>query len=335
MLSDRSAGQSRDKIHFDAGSAVLAMILALSTSSSDTAQSKAFYKEATLMLNTNRIRGASLTIIQAFMLVVIYQQNHQMSVTSWTYHALAVKTAFQLGLQSPMTYLQFGQPERHLRLQLWYSLATQDRILAACLGRPCLIPCQYIRTAQLDDSTAIQHNASIARFQDAHGMVYHTQLTSLYQIVESILHNMYSDNIEIMESISAAELISARMPLQWQLQDWCRKVPVSCRVLTTDMLNIDASAIGRSHFCLFLSIHYYRASLWLNAPALLALSRQTPEEINLDDQQSLLEHAVPIVRYEFSTLQILQKIMTITIGRGTVFLDENSVWWLCNYTCEY
>lgn len=50
-----------------------------------------------------------------------------MSITSWTYHALAVKSAFQLGLHSPAYYRNFGVQDAEMRRRLLYSLLIQDR----------------------------------------------------------------------------------------------------------------------------------------------------------------------------------------------------------------
>lgn len=314
--------------------ALLAMIYALATSSLNQSRSAEFYKDAIDYLGSGRLRGASLDLIQALMLTVTYQQNHQMSVTSWTYHALAVKTAFQLGLQSPLAYRQFGQQEKDLRLRLWYSLVTQDRILCMCLGRPCLIPAQYVRTPKPHAVENATHNLSGAQFHLIQSHVHHDQLTSLYEIMASVLHRMYYDNIDTNEPSSAEALISTRTTFQWQLEAWRRGVSPACRIMTGDGLSTDTASTDTERFRFVLSIHYYRAVLLLNAPALLAVLRETMDSTAADDWNSLLEHAVPIVRHEFSALRDLHQIMSATLAKGRSFLDQNNAWWLCNYTCK-
>lgn len=105
--------------------------------------------------------------VQALLLICVFQQNHQRSVASWTYHAIAVKAAYQLGLQSPSSYQDLHIPEKEVRKRLWYGIINQDRYssfswepfillltayrcLSISLGRPCLIAPEHIRIEKPD-----------------------------------------------------------------------------------------------------------------------------------------------------------------------------------------
>ena len=65
--------------------------------------------------------------VQLLLLVCAFQQNHQRSVASWTFHALAVKTAFQMGLHAPATYEGLSADRCQLRIQLWLGVLNHDR----------------------------------------------------------------------------------------------------------------------------------------------------------------------------------------------------------------
>lgn len=65
--------------------------------------------------------------VQVLLLVASYQQQHQMPVSSWTYHALAVKAAFELGLHCPFSYKELSPSDAALSIRSWYSLIIQDR----------------------------------------------------------------------------------------------------------------------------------------------------------------------------------------------------------------
>jgi hypothetical protein len=65
--------------------------------------------------------------VQALLLLCSFQQNTQRSTASWTYHALAVKTAIQHGLHSPSLYEQHGVQTRELRRRIWFGVINQDR----------------------------------------------------------------------------------------------------------------------------------------------------------------------------------------------------------------
>lgn len=60
--------------------------------------------------------------------MVIYQQNHQRSVTSWTIHSLTVKAALQIGLHSPVAIDDVGQEESALSRRLWFAVFNNDRL---------------------------------------------------------------------------------------------------------------------------------------------------------------------------------------------------------------
>lgn len=117
-----------------------------------------------------------------------------MSVASWTYHALTVKSAFQLGMQSPTSYKEYGAQEAELRRRLWYGVVNQDRsglslslvshvadlsqrVLCMCLGRPCLIPAQYVRTPRLSDPRVVDRSSSVLHNQQFETLIYYQSLT--------------------------------------------------------------------------------------------------------------------------------------------------------------
>lgn len=71
--------------------------------------------------------GPNKVLVQACLLITAFQQNNQRSVTSWTFHALSVKAAFQLGLQSPSSYQSLNSESQQLRKRLWFGVLNQDR----------------------------------------------------------------------------------------------------------------------------------------------------------------------------------------------------------------
>lgn len=67
---------------------------------------------------------------------------------------MTVRAAYQLGLQSPATYQDYGVQERELRKRLWYGVINQDRYLTISLGRPCLISSHHILVEMPDEHQA-------------------------------------------------------------------------------------------------------------------------------------------------------------------------------------
>ncbi|KAL1798123.1 hypothetical protein ACET3X_002160 [Alternaria dauci] len=136
-----------------------------------------YFQRTVRCLTPETLRSASLELIQALLLLTSYQQQQQMPVSSATYHALTVKAAFQLGLQCPSSYKELSPSDSEFRKRTWYSLINQDRILCMCLGRPCLIPPQHIRTPGLEDPRHTHHLSSIAYEYEVESLLQHKYQT--------------------------------------------------------------------------------------------------------------------------------------------------------------
>lgn len=299
------------------------IVCALASAPSDHSTSRLYFERALNHLNISNLIGASITLIQTLLLVALYQQNHQLSIASWTYHGLAVKAAFQAGLQSVSMYRRIGEQERDMRLRLWYSLVNQDRMLSMCLGRPQMISPQYVRTPKLQFSLRTPPVYSLPSLE------YHSRLTLLYEIVACTLHDVYHDNIDD-EPVSARMLLASRSSIHWQLTSWREEAAKSFPILAQGDLVLTSSTISDStRLRLILSIHFYRAVLLVNGPVILAVLRKTMCE----ELPDLLENIVPIVRHEFTTIRNLHYVLSTALSHPRGFLDQNAAWFLCNYTC--
>jgi hypothetical protein len=84
-------------------------------------------------------------IVQALLLSCLFQQNTPLSIASWSYHALAVKASYQLGLHSPTFYEEHRTQRSGLLNRLWFAVVDQDRCLGITLGSPCLIVADHVR----------------------------------------------------------------------------------------------------------------------------------------------------------------------------------------------
>ena len=91
-----------------------------------------------------------------------YLQGTQKSIRAWSVHGLAVKAAFQLGLQSSEASAEFSPLEREVRKRTWYGCVVLDRLaqhralatkpladyhrtLSMTFGRPAAIPENYVK----------------------------------------------------------------------------------------------------------------------------------------------------------------------------------------------
>ncbi|KAH5520694.1 hypothetical protein HBI37_172020 [Parastagonospora nodorum] len=104
-----------------------------------------YYRRTLRNLEGFTLRGSSIELVQTLLLLCLFQQNTQRSIASWTYHALAVKAAYQLGLHSSTLHNESDARKRALLLRVWCGVVNQDRSLSIALGRPCLISSDHVR----------------------------------------------------------------------------------------------------------------------------------------------------------------------------------------------
>ncbi|KIX03160.1 uncharacterized protein Z518_06711 [Rhinocladiella mackenziei CBS 650.93] len=318
--------------------ALLNSVFALASASLGEEDSSVFNGRALASLNERQLRGTSVELVQALLLIATYQQNHQLSITSWTYHALAVKAAFQLGLHSPLGYKEYGLQESEMRKRLWYSLIHQDRVLGMCLGRPCLISPQYIRTQKPLDPQSVYRSMPVVAPNYVDSIIYHNRQTSLYEIVGSILHHLYNDNVESDEPTRIQDIIAQRLSLQWELDGWRQHADPSCQVISGSELDWGSPSFPSDNFRfrLVLSAHYYRAVMLINAPVIIhVLSETVHTQRPKQDSDLVSEHVVVIVRHDFKVVRELHQIIQTMSTYDERFLDQSNAWWLCNYTSQY
>lgn len=107
--------------------ALLNLICAHASSPQQNGDPESFYRRALALLDDRTLRGSNVEVIEALLLLSAFQQNNQRAVASWTYHALAVKAAYQLGLHSSSPFDEVGIEQMELRKRLWYAVINQDR----------------------------------------------------------------------------------------------------------------------------------------------------------------------------------------------------------------
>ncbi|CZR63519.1 uncharacterized protein PAC_13416 [Phialocephala subalpina] len=306
---------------------------ALSTLRNETAI--AFYHRALLLLDDRTLRGSSLELVQVLLLLGSFQQNNQRSVASWTLHATAVKASFQLGLHSPRSYEDHGLHDSELRKRVWFAVINQDRSLSASLGRPCLIPLQYIRVQPPQDPSSILHILPTATPDHIDSLLYFNKTISLNGIKGSAIEVLYDYNIESLTPFTLDELIIKRIQLSSMLEQWRENSSSSsCHILAeTDFGKWTLSSYSTNRFNILLSIQYYAMILLINGPILARLlqegvqSRQHGRETML-----LLETMIPMIKNDLSAAKELRELIHIAVTCSETFLDFNGAWWMCNYT---
>ncbi|RFU33160.1 hypothetical protein B7463_g3168, partial [Scytalidium lignicola] len=293
-----------------------------------------FYLRTLDLLDEQTLRGSSLELVQALIFLANFQQNNQRSIASWTFHALAVKATFQLGLHSVLSYQNLTSEESEMRKRIWYAVVNQDRSLAAGLGRPSLIPSQYVRVSlpQVPDLN-VSRTTSLATYS-TDSMIYFNQLISLQSIKSTILDSIYDNNLGSADMPSSQELAIKRLQLMWQLFQWKESTSTFYNILSeSDIHLLTTSLIDRNRFQIILSIHYHCTVILVNGPILDAFLKDLSKDIpNVASSALLLESMVPAIKDDLSATTCLQIIIEHITNHSDSFIDRNGLWWTCNYS---
>lgn len=292
-----------------------------------------FYHRCSNLLDMHTVQGADIETVQSLVLLSVFQQNHQRSIESWTTHSLAVKAAFQVGLHSP-SYYENGT-ESETRKRLWFCLINQDRLLAILLGRPFLIAPQYIRMSFPEGPITIPdtpiRGSSTARFSEQ-GHLFRS-LVGIHAIQSSAVERLYDYNIDGPSRSSPREIMTARLDLTMELDEWCESLRQNIQVVRPNDPRGEARVSAASRWSIILSVHYYVTKLLINAPILsMALSEGQKLWLGNTSFSMIHKSAEEVLNDDFESAKELQHIIQETAGARIWGLGESPIWFICNYS---
>jgi hypothetical protein len=319
------------------GRALLNIICAHASLVSDATAAEAFYDRTVALLDAGTIHGASLELIQAFLLLCSFQQSTQRSTASWTYHALAIKSAIQHGLHSAASYEEHGAQTAEVRTRIWFAIINQDRLLSTSFGRPCLIQANDIHVSLPSDSSLPADCTSASAKHHSEGLTYFNCVTTLYALRYEAVASLYNHNIGQTSNIPAEDLIVSRLRLACQLERWCEScvshfdMPTSAEVMTWSALTCHSN-----RFRLLLSIQYHCVALLLNAPVIASiLERGQSETRSIGRIAPLLESIASTIAHDFHAATEIHNLVTHLVHYAPDFMLSNAAWWLCNFNCKF
>ncbi|KAM5343695.1 hypothetical protein ACJ41O_012232 [Fusarium nematophilum] len=225
---------------------LLNMILAMATSTETRSgltmeqrhsRSEVFFNRAKALCLDQMMAGASVEAVQAMLLMTQYLQGTQRSIKTWAIHGLAVKAAFQLGLQSAQASQRFDALEREIRVRTWYGCVILDRTLSMTFGRPPSIPQSFVRSSlpnHLVESK--QSPESIDWSCDENSTLFYNATITLYSINAAVIENLYGSNIGSVEVPSVVDTASAIFQIEQQLATWQASLPASLKLVERDHL---------------------------------------------------------------------------------------------------
>ncbi|GAD96014.1 hypothetical protein AOR_1_152124 [Paecilomyces variotii No. 5] len=302
---------------------LLNIVWAHASSSFGDARSEIFYHRAMGLLNLHTLQGSSHDLVQSLLLFALYQQNHQRSISSYTTHALCVKTAFQMGFHV-LDNANRTEEEYRSRQQLWAAVVNNDRVFSSTLGRPTMISEALLTVEwnQIPDS-----NMGLSSYL----LIYQTRLNSiLADATESFSTGTYTK----LGHLTVSEVICKRHRLFDKLEQWRDHLnpfgglvsPVSL----TDGISTSETSIA---IRVTLSISYYRVCMAINFPLIVSLLHALLHDETKDWQlQHLRQNSHQAIQHDWVAITNLHQIMQSIHSSGDGFVKVYAAHYMCNYT---
>lgn len=128
--------------------------------------------------------------------------------------------------------------------------------------------------------------------------------------------------------------MTARLDLAMQLDEWRQALDHSIQVLQQfNAISWLPETLHSMRWGLILSIHYYFTFLLINAPVLTIALAEAEKHWPLDAVSSTLQDATEhVLRGDLEAAKNLQTLIHGLHSLGGTFIDENAIWFLCNYS---
>uniref|UniRef100_A0A0B7KKS7 Zn(2)-C6 fungal-type domain-containing protein n=1 Tax=Bionectria ochroleuca TaxID=29856 RepID=A0A0B7KKS7_BIOOC len=313
--------------------ALLYIVFAHSLSVTNTQMAEPFYLRTLSALDPRTLYTPSIELLQALLLVSSFQQNSQRSTESLTTHALAVKSAYHLGVHAPSSYGHLTPAQKEVRSRLWFAVINQDRMLSSALGQPCLIPAQHIRMEILDLIDSSNQQRTLEMQYPKEDLEYFRNLVALHEIMGTALDSLCGSNIDPSFRLEMPDLLGKTLELSLRLESWLNEQPPSTIITSeTDVTNWTPTDFEVKTQGILLSIYYYRTMLLVHGPLLMtSLEKSThskksgvPPGVHQNTISGLLQNDLRAVQ-DFGLL--ISGIMV----QCPSFFKKNTAWWTCNY----
>ncbi|KAH7405627.1 fungal-specific transcription factor domain-containing protein [Phaeosphaeria sp. MPI-PUGE-AT-0046c] len=310
------------------GRALLSMICAHATHLQGSRTAELYYSYTLKLLEGLTLRGASIELVQTLLLLCLFQQNTRRSIASWTYHALAVKAAFQLGLHSPDFYIGIRSRAHVIPEQVWFGVVSQDRSLSTALGRPCLISSKFVHiklpetdTLPAGDGIAVQASKSL----------YGMQTILLNDLKAVIVERVYASNTGMTASITSHETVVQRLECTQLLAKWRHGHSSAFPEVRCEEIEHWPEELYQKHrFRLLLSLQHHSALLLLNGPIVTRTIADAAAQGSVSS--SCTAEVVIAIAQDFRTARDLSRKVHCIVRKSSNFIDENAIWWACNYS---
>lgn len=160
-----------------------------------------------------------------------------------------------------------------------------------------------------------------------------TSGSCIHSIQSSAVEKLYDYNIDGPSQCSPRDVMAARLDLTMQLDEWCQSLEDPMEVIEY------CAGLWRWHpkdprrWSVILSTYYYFTKLLINAPVLTMALAEAQKHWPWDIPSSMLHDSViQVLRDNLKSGKNLQKLVRGICLDGRPFIQENALWFLCNYS---
>lgn len=148
---------------------------------------------------------------------------------------------------------------------------------------------------------------------------------------------LYEYNIDGLSRRSPREVMTSRLDLAMQLDEWSENLDHSMQVLqycnTVEWL---PETLDSMRLSIILSLHYYSTLLLINASVLKIALGEAQKHLPSDAPSLTLQDATKhVLRSDFDAAKKLQTLVHGAHSLGGAFIDSNAIWFLCNYSSTF
>ncbi|KAH2595429.1 hypothetical protein KXW93_001859 [Aspergillus fumigatus] len=290
------------------------------------AKSNIYFEQALHLTRPSVFGRISLEIVQLYLLMEAYLEGTPSSSMTWTFHSLAVKGAYQLGLHVVDGSANLPELDQEIRKRLWYCL------LSVRYGRAPLIQLSHVR---LDETLRLPFS-NVSNATTVSSLEYFNAILSLTHIMGDAVDRLYGQNLEFQTHLPMSETLDRIFGLSWKLAHWQDNLPPTLQIINTtkEALNDVPLTVGTTRFRVLLSLRYLGARILIIRPILrkfldmgsMTASHEHRSEWLVNSGAGLLAELIRTCR------NVLQISKSILLGSKS---DQNllGAWWFsCFYT---
>lgn len=291
--------------------------------------SEVFYQRAVGLTNQRNMQGTNLEMVQYLLLMAQYLQGTQRTVLTYAVHGQAVRSAFQIGLQSEEVNKRFPPLEQEARKRTWFACMLLDRTLSMTFGRPGSVPDRYIR---MEHPKHIHEwtNHYVPAAEPTLCLDFYNATIDLYRTTWNVIDILYGQNLGkngANEETSA--LIQYVVRFEQDLDDWVARLPEALKPVPHDWMGGPSNA---ARLRTILSMRYFNLKCLLHRPIVMKLLDNGGRDFDTRREETESFNEMLVWQSVSSIVDSSTRIITLLSRLGSQKASVGAYWFSLYYS---